>query len=218
MRYQIRRSASVGRDIIGIQPGWLIAGLVVDNPSGSWLTLDLPYGPAFIPPYTLGFATAIAPAAQVIGVRYTTGPTDLVSSTAGDPFVVYVFDNPVANNAGTPFITPAPEAQFFSGTFTTLDNAVPSASVIIPAPSATSRVRILFASVRGNVPAQSNITLEDTILNQRFGELTISSVEAYQETAFGVGLDLPIGAGVRLNYASLWGVQSLEVVVLYVVV
>lgn len=75
-----------------------VAGLTIDNPSGSWLYI--PADNTYIPPYTLGFAHSFAPTLSSIDILFANGPAGQVSTQLGDPPMAYIYDTPVAESAG----------------------------------------------------------------------------------------------------------------------
>lgn len=79
--------------------GFQIAGVTIDNPSGSWLWI--PDDNTFIPPYRLGFAHTFAPTQRQISILFSNGPSGQVSTIAGDDPSASIYDRPVAESAGT---------------------------------------------------------------------------------------------------------------------
>ena len=69
----------------GMEPGFLIRGVTVDNPSGSWVLLQ-PTN-QFIAPFTFGWSSTLLPGSQVISASYVIGPTGQAISTFGQPAV-----------------------------------------------------------------------------------------------------------------------------------
>lgn len=83
-----------------VLPGaYQIAGIKVDNKSGSWLVL--PDG-AFIPPYTLGWGHSFQPTLASIDVLFSGGPAGQVSTNQGDDPVVVIYSDPVGESPGIP--------------------------------------------------------------------------------------------------------------------
>lgn len=89
----------VGVDLIGIVgPTWQIAGIRVDNPTGSWLTIDN-LG-EFVPPYTIGWATTCVPTRLRVNVRFTNSPSGQVSDPRGPAVRVVLQDTPATPSVG----------------------------------------------------------------------------------------------------------------------
>lgn len=92
-----------GVDLLGLMPGFQVAGIGIDNPSGSWL-LVAPLN-QFVPPYTMAWASPIDPPNITVEVSYpATGPGGLLSTNAGAPAVVTLYGYSVAASGGYPYI------------------------------------------------------------------------------------------------------------------
>lgn len=154
-QFAIYRSPTVGDNQSGgisamVLAGTRIRGVIVDNPSGSWVKLSgtgLGFEP-YIAPYTLAWSVSLLPSVLEIGASYVTGPTGQPASTAGSPIVVYLFEAQVPSSGGSQFVVPAP------------DTVAPAASTIIavstggiagveyePAIVATRRMRLFSVQV-----------------------------------------------------------------------
>jgi hypothetical protein len=115
-QFRIYRSATVGDNQAGgigamTLPGTRIRGVIVDNPSGSWVKLDgvgLGFQP-YVAPYTLAWSVSLLPSVTELSAAYVDGPTGQSSSNAGAPLVVYLFEAQVPSSPGSAFVTPAPE-------------------------------------------------------------------------------------------------------------
>jgi len=79
--------------------GHQIAGIKVDNKSGSWLLL--PDG-TFVPPYTISFGHSFQPELASIDVLFSNGPAGQVSTQQGDPPFVQIYSEPVGESQGIP--------------------------------------------------------------------------------------------------------------------
>jgi hypothetical protein len=90
-------------------------GIVIDNPSGSWLTV-YPIGD-FVPPYTLQWTRDFPYSIASATVRYTNGPSDQPSSQEGEPMTVWLDSEPVGASNGIA----APGAAFRPLSTTTQD-------------------------------------------------------------------------------------------------
>src|SRR5450759_2466133 len=112
-QYRIFRSLAVGDDRGGgigamTLPGTRIRGVIVDNPSGSWVQLDgvgLGFLP-FIAPYTMAWSVSLLPSVTELSAKYVAGPIGEASEIAGAPVVVYLFEAQVPSSPGSVFLTP----------------------------------------------------------------------------------------------------------------
>lgn len=91
------RRTPVGVDIVGFGTSWQIAGITVDNPSGSWLRIP---NIADIPPYTLGWATSVSPTATQIDVLFVASPSGTPSELVGNALTVTIYDTPITPSPG----------------------------------------------------------------------------------------------------------------------
>lgn len=99
-------SSDVGVDLIGCAGnGWLISGIVIDNPTGAWLKVSGIND--YVPPYTQGWARPVVPAAIAIDVVFTAqGPAGSASDFIGDPIDVTVLDLAVETSNGQAIAPP----------------------------------------------------------------------------------------------------------------
>lgn len=92
------RTTPVGVDIIALATLWHIAGVQVDNPTGSWINIP---NVGNVPPYTIGWTRSVSPAAINIDVRFQASPSGATSDpTLGGLVVVTIYDHPVADLDG----------------------------------------------------------------------------------------------------------------------
>jgi hypothetical protein len=91
---------TVGRDKLSwVLPGnYQIAGITVDNPSGSWLLI--PQDNTYIPPYTSDFAHSFRPTLARVDVKFVTGPASQPSTLQGDRPFCQIWDTPVGESNG----------------------------------------------------------------------------------------------------------------------
>lgn len=91
--------AAVGTDLNYIVGnGWHIAGITIDNPSGSWLRVT---GiEQFVPPYTIGWQRSILPQQASVSVLFVASPSGTPSTTLGEPITVRVSDVPLPEAPG----------------------------------------------------------------------------------------------------------------------
>lgn len=113
------RSPSVGSpngDLSAISlPSGEALGIVIDNPSGSWLTVYPLHD--FVPPYTLQWSRDFPYSVASATVRYTPGPAGQPSTIEGDPIIVWLDSERVGASNGVS----APGAAFRPVTTPTLD-------------------------------------------------------------------------------------------------
>lgn len=95
-----RRQTPLGEDIESWQPGFQIAGLRIDNPSGSWLHVETLN--RYVPPYTLEYRADFIPSTTSLTIRFTDSPTGTPSELVGEPIVVQAFDTPQGFSQGYP--------------------------------------------------------------------------------------------------------------------
>lgn len=98
----------VGTDLIAAAlSGTDIAGIRVDNPSGSWLRVT---GiEQYVPPYTAGWTTPVVPNAASISVLFAASPSGTPSAEVGEPVTVTLYDISIGSSPGYP--TGAQEIQ-----------------------------------------------------------------------------------------------------------
>lgn len=91
----------VGTDLVDITGAtWQIAGIVIDNPSGSWLQVSGIN--QYVPPYVLGWSYPVAPTQASLSVRFVDSPSGTPSGTQGGPVTVRISDVPVPAYPGIP--------------------------------------------------------------------------------------------------------------------
>lgn len=116
------RSPSVGSpngDLVAISlPSGEASSIVIDNPSGSWLSVFPLHD--FVPPYTLQWSRDFPYSIASATVRYTAGPADQPSTLEGDPITAWLDSERVGASEGVS----APGANFRPLTTPTLDVVV----------------------------------------------------------------------------------------------
>lgn len=95
----VLRRTDVGVDIRAFGSSWQIAGVSVDNPSGSWLRIP---NIGDIPPYVLGWSMPINPKAASIDVLFVASPSGTPSELVGNPVTVTISNMPLPANPGAP--------------------------------------------------------------------------------------------------------------------
>lgn len=199
------RRSNVGVDIIGWRPiNFKVAGIRIDNPSGSWLFVDIigmQLQNQFVPPYTIGWQSDPPYPVPEISVSFVDGPAGQISTQAGDPITIWVYNRPIGNSPGHPFITEfTPNfANIMAATDVPLSTGL--SGNLIPG-TAGRRIRLTAISVAlGGFPANPfsirraispvTWTLIDTVTfdNRLVGRVTPESpVDA---RSFVPGIDFP---------------------------
>lgn len=75
-----------------------VRGIVVDNPSGSWLRLSTTG--EYIAPYTIGWARPLPQAATSVSLTAGDGPSGQLGTTEGDTVHVWLHNDEVASSPG----------------------------------------------------------------------------------------------------------------------
>lgn len=137
-----------------------IAGVTVDNPSGSWLRISPVED--YVPPYTMGWARTLSPASLSVNVRWTDSPSGTPSSQIGYPAIVTVYDTPIPYSDGA--ASGAQEIQqprigniqqFLA--YRTITEDFADIAINFPAPSVIQRVALLRSRiVPGEVSTDNN--------------------------------------------------------------
>lgn len=104
MAQQDRRTFAPGTSLVAWQPlgAWSIAGVRIDNRSGSWLRIDA--ADMYVPPYTIGWQRTLTVEQQSISVLSVTGPAGKQSTPQGSLSTATIFDVPIPDADGTKFI------------------------------------------------------------------------------------------------------------------
>jgi hypothetical protein len=221
-------TVGTGRQSWNLPGGYQIAGITIDNPSGSWLYI--PQDHTFIAPYTLGFAHSFAPTLSRIDIRFANGPAGQVSTQQGDPPTAYIYDTPVGESAGqvstagaafitqfTPVLTvnnPLVLATF-TGTTGTLLVAI-----------ANQRYRVLTIDVSrapGNPAGDSGAgyTIRDGIAPGTFDDKVNGQISKESPTShhlYPAGMDMTVGRGVSYTANGDFSDTTLAVSMTYQVI
>lgn len=95
----IVRRTPVGTDIQSFGGPWQIAGVTVDNPSGSWLSIP---NVGTVPPFTMGWGSNPSPTIMAIDVLFVDSPSGTPSELIGDSVTVTISSVPVDDSSGFP--------------------------------------------------------------------------------------------------------------------
>jgi hypothetical protein len=101
MNYPV--SLPVGTDLVSLNPGFLVGGIRIDNPTNAWLLALNRY---WIPPLTLQFATPIIPRSLSVDIRYqAAGPSGQASTLTGSPVIAWITDEILPYSRGQTYLT-----------------------------------------------------------------------------------------------------------------
>jgi hypothetical protein len=234
-QFRIFRSKAVGDNQAGgigamTLPGTRIRGVIVDNPSGSWVMLDgvgLGFQP-FIAPYTLAWSVSVLPSIAELSAAYVAGPIGQPSSSAGAPMVVYVFEAQVPSSGGSAFIQPVPEVIPPVATTLLVSSTGLTTVDYEPGIPTTSRMRLLSCQV-GYDYTDIGFVLDSNasvIFRERLGvappgvtlgQVGISPESPQQTFDFG-GLTMPPGQHLYIASQSAFNVVPVIVTPIYFLV
>lgn len=192
-----------------------IRGIQVDNPSGSWLYVVSEQ--VYIPPYTIGWGLPLSYSQTSITINAVNGPAGQISTSAGDPWTLTLFDEEVDQSAGAQY-------QFTTGFASTIalvgfslnllsSNTYTQTNVQLIAPVAGKRIRLhsLFfdrtVNSAGWRPPVTFIFSSDlgSIIFPLNSGLQIYSHETWKSFQFRPGqADLKTGANFRLFFAGVF--------------
>lgn len=92
---------TLGQDLVSATGNnWQIAGIAIDNPSGSWLLVEGIN--QTVPPYVKGWTYPVTPSQLNISVRFVDSPSGSLSQLVGGQPHVILYDQPVPISAGFP--------------------------------------------------------------------------------------------------------------------
>lgn len=186
--------------LTGLSPGWLVAGISVDNYSGSWLLVEPIH--LLVPPYVLGWATPVSPANATVEITYVPGPGGFLGTTAGAPAVVTLTGYPLPPSPGVPY-TASQQAPTLAAL---LSFTAYNTNKTLKAGTAGQRIRIYQVLILPNVTEGSLVTFQ---LVLAFGSGTTLGPGAIYNglvkrepiaLGFPLGLDSPL-AGLNINGA-----------------
>lgn len=197
----------------GADLGRLIAGIIIDNPSGAWLTLTIGGAVYRIAPYTLRWVKRIDPPVLTLASMTfdATGPAGQVSTRQGDQATITLLDGP----------PDAPDTSFITGftpTLATLSGerivrlSVGLGPVPIVAGVVGKRIRLLSGSVAYDAIGTGFPVTESAIVyyitEGSVGAILYAGRIDHAKTsdiqAFSPGLDLPIFAAVEITAITAW--------------
>ncbi len=224
----VASNTRVGVDLpsIGLGP-YQIGGIVIDNPSGSWLSL--PEISDHVPPYTKGWAVTVYPTVARVSVLFRDGPAGQVSTLAGDPIHVELYDGPppggdsAGTTAGAGFVTQFTPLLVASqqGLLLRTSNPLTNYPVLLfSIPGIRVRIKSTAVSISNNGVGSfdSNVfwglfpdNLNDTFLS---GRLTRDN----PATVIVADIDWPVGVGVNCGGLPEWADTIIDVFVRYVVI
>jgi hypothetical protein len=226
-QYRIFRSLAVGDDQGGgigamTLPGTRIRGVIVDNPSGSWVQLD-GVGLAFLPyiaPYTLAWSVSLLPSVSELSVRYVDGPTGQLSSATGAPIVVYLFEAQVPSSPGSTFVAGSVRSYTIWPIFNVgPGGSAPDVSLLPAIPGSSYRIRFLSAKQPLTAADSVNLALMDSTHSVFLGNVGLSPQNRFEAVLYpDPGVDLPIGAGLVAIGGTIWSTLQVDLNVIYEIV
>lgn len=217
------RLITIGAVGTGIQswvlPGsYQIAGIKIDNKSGSWLLLS---DGTFIPPYTLDFGHSFQPTVASLNVLFANGPAGQVSTQQGDNPIVTIYSEPVNESPGVPsglgkgFIE-----QFTPIVSTSTTILVPTStgvtSQIVLAAITNRRFRVLTVDTRlgalWQAPPNPDGQYDSGLIYSIFGAPSFTSIargrlrpdHIIDHHIFPLGLDLVVGDSINATVLVDW--------------
>lgn len=202
MRTQFINAPGVSFVDIGL-PAGQARGIIIDNPSGSWLRLYPTFD--YIPPYTLQWSRAFDGGVSSLRVMVENGPAGQLSSTEGDDVTVYLDSHPVSTSAGVTdqFVNRSkqPEWRYFASSVTIDDINAQTIPFVADAPVG-SRIRLLRAGINmGNNTATrptlgiiADIYFRDST-NVLLATLQFDANRVRDEVQFSPPIDGPVRIG-----------------------
>lgn len=209
MQVQFTSPPGVGLISKSLPNGEPIRGIVINNPSGSWLYVVSER--QYVPPYTDGWSMPTSYEQSSISINANVGPAGQVSTIQGDPWTLILYSDPVDLSSGGPIdsfikgFTPIVSSLLGGGggiIVPTLANLAGTWIAAIP----NHRIRILTISVsyiaNGIFPGTNESPLElvliDSITNNPVQFFGLNVEQRMQAAVFSSGLDLSPSA--RLDY------------------
>lgn len=204
--------ATLTGDLVAMSsPAGHAKGIVIDNPSGSWLLVFPTYD--YVPPYVLGWSRDFPYEVASTTVRYVNGPSGQISTQQGDPFDVVLDTDVVGSSDGSP----APGATFIEQFTPTLavssewDIRTTGDNVTLLPAIAGKRYRILTAmmgyvynalSLSGN---DSGITVQVTDSIDNVGlTLSLAGHDYAVDRYAGAAIDFTIGNSIVMFAQADW--------------
>ena len=206
-----------------------IHGVLIDNPSGSWLFLHPSND--FIAPYTFGFARSFAVGHTSLSVEFlSAGPAGQVSTLQGDPPIVILDSEAVIDSAGA---GSAPGHSFVEGFTPVLSNTVSAAFSVslgmiaspLFAAVPNKRYRVLTVTavkdVSGLGPPSDPFYNPDsgvyyvvyTTSVVRIGEGHLTAFQQQDRIVYPLGLDCPMGEAIKCDAYADWANSSINITV-----
>lgn len=179
----VLRRTPVGVDIRSFMGPWQIAGVTIDNPSGSWLSVP---NVGSIPPYTMGWAASPTPTILTIDVLFVASPQGSPSENIGGPIQVTISDIPVAANPGEPSGAPPSGAP-------TLARIGVSCITVVAKEAAFTPLDIIVSGVPGSaiIPTRLYISASTFITGVGFSFRELRSIVTVDTVNGGLSSLLP---------------------------
>lgn len=181
-------------------------GVEIDNPSGSWLYI--PSLETYIPPYTTGWAFGFPYDVASIDIIAGQSPAGQVSTTQGDPVVVYLTSEQIADVAGGPasFIkTDQSSTQSIPSLSVNCKSSGSGTVVLIPA-VANQRIRItsLTFTSDGAGDTDIGISILSSPANLLFSAIIPRRNPIFSPSLGSPGMDFPIGRPANVIGIGIW--------------
>lgn len=205
-------AAGTGARAWVLQGGWQIAGIKIDNKSGSWIAL--PDG-AFCPPYTIGWGHSFQPTLASIDVLFSTGPASQISTRQGDDPVVTIYSNPVGESPGIPSGQGTAFVEQFTPNSTTFDNRsvnlAGDGATLVPV-VANRRYRLIAYSIAYDSGPQNQRDVSGfafRISSTDFATIVLEGHVGPRPENYGTGIqtpsiDFPVGQGIVVSWDPDW--------------
>jgi hypothetical protein len=193
---------------IGADAGRFVAGVILDNPSGSWLTLVVGGATYYIAPYTMQWIKRIdPPAADVTSLTFAAaGPAGQVSTLAGDQVTLTLLDQPPDKPDTSAFIggfTPVLFNQTAVGQLVRV--SIANLNVINTAGIANRRMRLLS----WHCHLSSAQRLSKTTVTIFLGGSAVQRIALWHEEinhsfSWEPGVDGPLGGNIVVVASTDW--------------
>lgn len=206
----------VGTDIIGLTKGFPIGGISIDNPTLSWLSVNILPGGIYVPPLTLGWATPFSIPKDSIDVRFVASPFGSApSSNIGEQISVTIYEaspdgsGSVSSSPGSPIyqteLNPIPTYRSLESNLTSITS---KNTLHIAAPGMGLKHRIYYAKLTWDasispVPEQTfRLEIQDTLTINILIPLSIHSATPSDVFDLPYGLPFSENGGIDLFYWS----------------
>jgi len=218
-------NAFVGAAFDGANTGRMIGGIIIDNPSGAWLSVGVGGATWYVAPYTLRWIKRIDPVALSIDTvtMLAAGPSGQVSTVAGGPIVLTILDSP-PDTADTSYLAGFTPVLIAVNATQVVRWSTGYSEELIPA-TAGKRIRLLTLSVRNGysdvaalypVCGISYVVQPLASGTALIGRVSPDKPESVQ--SFPSGVDFPPGVAVWWSAQADWADQLIAISATYQVI